>query len=95
MTTKNLLIALTGKSLPKGELKLEMFNFYNSMVGKSRYFPRSENPKTGCGSCIQRVKNSIWKWYHSDEKAPNYKGLVFTGKLGIRNTPLYIFEDAK
>ncbi len=95
MTTKNLLIALTGNKMPKGELKAEMFKFYNSMVGKSKYFPREENPKTACGSCIQRVKVSIWKWYHSDEKAPTYKGLMFTGRLGIRNIPLYKFEDAK
>jgi len=95
MTTKQLLVALTGKSLPKGELKQEMFAFYNSMVGKSKYFPKEENPKTSCGSCIQRVKTSIWKWYHSDEKAPNYKGLVFTGKLGVRNIPLYVYDDAK
>jgi hypothetical protein len=72
MTTKNLLIALLGNSLPKGELKAEMFKFYNSMVGKSKYFPKEENPKTACGSCIQRVKVSIWKWYHYDEKAPTY-----------------------
>lgn len=94
MTTKNLLIALIGGKLPKGELKQEMFAFYNSMVGKSKYFPKQENPKTACGSCIQRVKTTIWKWYHNDEKAPNYKGLVFTGKLGVHNIPIYTLEDA-
>ena len=95
MTTKNLLIALIGGKLPKGELKQEMFDFYNSMVGKSKYFPKEENPRTDCGSCIQRVKTTIWKWYHSDEKAPTYKGLVFTGKLGVHNIPIYTFQDAK
>ena len=89
MTRKSLIIALVGSGLPKGELKKEMFNFYNSMVGKSKYFPRSENPKTGCGSCIQRVKTSIWKWYHYDEKAPNYKEIEFTGRLGAHNIPIY------
>jgi hypothetical protein len=95
MTTKQLLVALSGNGLPKGELKAEMFKFYNSMVGKSKYFPKSENPKTACGSCIQRVKTSIWKWYHYDEKAPTYKGLTFTGRLGAHNIPIYIFDDAK
>lgn len=94
MTLKQLLIALAGKGLPKGEVKQEMFKFYNSKVGTSRYFQKEENPKTACGSCIQRVKTSIWKWYHYDEKAPNYKGLVFTGKLGVSNIPLYTVEDA-
>lgn len=84
-----------GGGLPKGELKEEMFKFYNSMVGKSKYFPRQENPKTACGSCIQRVKTGIWKWYHYDEKAPNYKGFVFTGKLGAHNIPLYTFDDGQ
>ena len=94
MTTKQLLVALTASGLPKGELKQEMFAFYNSMVGKSKYFAKQENPKTACGSCIQRVKTSIWKWYHYDEKAPNYKGLVFTGRLLAHNMPQYIFENA-
>lgn len=93
MTTKQLLIALTGTGLPKGELKREMFNFYNSMVGKSKYFPKSENPSTGCGSCIQRVKTNIWKWYHDDKTSPNYKGLVFTGRLLAHNMPKYIYEE--
>ena len=93
MTTKDLLIALASPSMPKGNIKLEMFKFYNSMVGKSKYFPRSENPKTGCGSCIQRVKTSIWKWYHSDETAPTYEGLMFTGKLAAHNIPVYRYEE--
>jgi hypothetical protein len=93
MTTKNLLIGLLGVSLPKGELKEEMFKFYNSKVGTSKYFPKEENPKTACGSCIQRVKTSIFKWYHYDSSAPKYKGLVFTGRLGVRNIPMYTVED--
>lgn len=94
MTTKQLLIALTSSGLPKGDLKKEMFSFYNSMVGKSKFFPKAENPNTGCGSCIQRVKTSIWKWYHVDETAPNYKGLEFTGRLLAHNMPQYIYKDA-
>jgi len=89
MTRKALILALVGKGLPKGELKAEMFKFYNSMVGKSKYFSKQENPKTACGSCIQRVKTSIWKWYHYDEKAPTYKEIEFTGRLGAHNIPLY------
>ena len=89
MTQKELMLALAGSSMPKNDLKREMFNFYNSMVGKSKYFGRQENPKTACGSCIQRVKTSIWKWYHSDETAPNYSELEFTGRLGAHNIPLY------
>jgi len=89
MTRKALILALVGGGLPKGELKAEMFKFYNSMVGKSKYFTKQENPKTACGSCIQRVKTSIWKWYHYDEKAPTYKEIAFTGRLGAHNIPLY------
>jgi hypothetical protein len=94
MTTKNLLIALTGGGLPKGDIKAEMFKFHNSMIGKSVYFKKEENPKTACGSCIQRVKTAIWKWYHLDEKSPNYKGLVFLEKLGAHNIPLYTVSNA-
>lgn len=89
MTRKSLILALAGNKLPKGELKEEMFNFYNSMVGKSVYFKKMENPKTACGSCIQRVKVTIWKWYHFDPKAPDYKELEWTGKFGIHNVPVY------
>ena len=89
MTQKELMLALAGSGLPKNDIKKEMFSFYNSMVGKSKYFGRQENPKTACGSCIQRVKTSIWKWYHSDETAPTYSELEFTGRLGAHNIPLY------
>lgn len=87
---KELLLSIVMKNtVYNKDVKGQMFEFYNSMVGKSKYFPRAENPKTACGSCIQRVKNSIWKWYHYDESAPTYDELEFTGKLGIHNTPLY------
>ena len=92
MSTRELLIALLSGTMPKAETRSEMFKFYNSMVGKSKYFQRSENPKTACGSCIQRVKTSIWKWYHSDETAPNFSELVFTGRLGAHNIPLYTYN---
>lgn len=95
MTTKQLLIALTGTGIPKGELRQEMFSFYNSKVGTSKYFMRTENPKTACGSCIQRVKSNIWKWYHYDDSAPTYKGLYFTGRLVVNNMPLYTTKDVK
>ncbi len=94
MTTKQLLIRLTGNGLPFGELKDEMFKFYNSKVGTSKYMMKRENPKTGCGSCIQRVKINIWKWYHSQE-SPSYKGFEFTGKYGIRMQPIYTYTDPK
>ena len=94
MTTKQLLIAITGTSLPKGDIKREMFNFYNSKVGTSRYFAKRENPNTGCGSCIQRVKTNIWKWYHT-ESGLNYKGLEYTGRNVAHNMPLYTYTDGK
>lgn len=93
MTTESFLIALAGNGLPKGDMKAEMFRFHNSMVGKSVYFVKQENPNTGCGSCIQRVKTAVWKWYHLDETAPKYNRLVFI-KLGAHNIPLYNVTDA-
>ena len=89
MTKKELFLRLTENTLPKDEVKQEMFKVHNSLVGKTKYIVREENPNTGCGSCIQRVKINLWKWYHYDEKAPTYKGLIFTGRLGIYNMPLY------
>ena len=95
MTKKQIFLSLTGGSLPKGELKEEMFKLHNSLVGKSSYIRREENPNTGCGSCIQRVKVNLWKWYHFDEAAPTYKGLVYANKNGIFNMPIYRIDDAK
>jgi hypothetical protein len=92
MSTRELLIALLSGTMPKAETRSEMFKFYNSMVGKSKYFPKQENPKTACGSCIQRVKTSIWKWYHSDETAPTFSELIFTGRMGAHNIPLYTYN---
>ena len=89
MSLKELLIALCSVSVPNGGARAEMFKFYNSMVGKNKYFPKAQNPKTACGSCIQGVKVSIFKWYHYDESAPKFDELVFRDKLGIHNIPLY------
>ena len=95
MTRKEIFLQLTSNSLPKGELKDEMFKLHNSLVGKSKYIPSKQNPNTGCGSCIQRVKVNLWKWYHYDEKAPTYKGIIFTGRLGIYNMPLYRIHNGE
>ena len=90
MTQKELIIALAGRSdAPKGELRKEMFLFYNSMVGKSLYFKRNENPNTSCGSCIQRVLRSIFNWYHLSDESPKYDEIYFTGTLGLHNIPIY------
>ena len=32
---------------------------------------------------------------NEDEKAPNYKGLVFTGRKVALNMPLYKYEETK
>jgi hypothetical protein len=93
MTTKQLLKSLMGTGLPKGDLKQEMFSFYNSKIGTSEHFVRRENPNTSCGSCIQRVKTSIWKWYHHDASSPNYKGFVFTGRFVAHGMPLYNYDE--
>jgi len=90
MTQKELIITLAGKSRSiKGDLKKEMFEFHNSMVGKSKYIRKEENPNTNCGSCIQRVLKAVFNWYHYDESSPNYEEIEYTGRLGISNIPIY------
>lgn len=89
MNQKELIIALAQTNLPKKDLRREMFKFHNSMVGKSKYMPKIENPETSCGSCIQRVLKNVISWYHYDESAPTYDELEFTGKLGLHNKPIY------
>lgn len=91
MEIRDLLIALLTKRFNR-ELKQETFAFYNSMVGSSKYFPKHKDVKTSCGSCIQGVKVSIWKWYHNDPDAPKFDDLEFSGKLGIHNVPLYAIK---
>jgi len=90
MNQKELILELAGRnSVPRGELREAMFKFHNSMVGKTRYIHRHENPKTSCGSCVQRVLKNVMKWYHNDENAPKYSEIEFTGKLGLNNIPVY------
>jgi len=90
MNQKELILELAGRnSVPRGELRDAMFAFHNSMVGKSSYMRRLENPKTSCGSCVQRVLKNVMKWYHKDANAPVYDEIEFTGKLGLNNIPVY------
>lgn len=90
MTQKELIIELAGRnSVPRGELRQAMFEFHNSMVGKTKFIRKSENPNTSCGACVQRVLKNVFKWYHRDENAPSYDEIEFTGKLGLNNIPVY------
>ena len=89
MTIKQMFLSLTGFGVPSGDVKAKMFEVYNSKVGSSIYAPRTENPQTHCGSCIQRVKAAVWKMYHSNEVKQYPKELEFRNKLGIHNQPLY------
>lgn len=93
MSVEELLMGLCRVSSPRGELREEMFNFHNGMVGKSIYFPRAQNPRTACGSCIQNVKVAIFKWYHFDSDAPKFDSLVFKGKFGMHKIPLYGLKE--
>tara|TARA_R110000744_G_scaffold379458_1_gene497677 strand:- start:511 stop:834 length:324 start_codon:yes stop_codon:yes gene_type:complete len=89
MTNKIMFLGILGNGVPSGEIKAKMFEFHNSYVGKSPYTTKHENPKTMCGSCIQRVKANCWKVYHSDLYRWEYKEIEFTGKLGMFNAPKY------
>ena len=83
---------LAGGDLPKGALKERMFSYYNSLVGKSEFIRKWENPKTSCGSCIQRVKTSLWKFYHTLPEEEKLEGLEFTGKFVAHNMPRYVVK---
>jgi hypothetical protein len=85
----NLFYELLTPELPTGELKERMFRYYNSLVGTSTYFRKQENPKTVCGSCVQRVKITLWKWYHF-EVQNKLEDLEFTGRFGVSKQPIYI-----
>jgi hypothetical protein len=89
MTNKQMFIELTGNGVPKGELKEAMFAFHNKWYGKSPYILKVESPNTQCGSCIQRVKSSCWKVYHSDLYRWSYDEVEWTGRLGMHNAPAY------
>lgn len=85
--------SLLGGDLPKGQQKEEMFNYYNSLVGKSEFIKKRESPKTVCGSCIQRVKTNLWKYYHSLPEEVKLQDLEFTGKFVAHNMPRYVKKE--
>jgi len=89
MTNKQLFLALTATGVPTGEIKAALFELHNRWVGKTPFIPKTENPNTFCGSCIQRVKANVWKLYHSDVYKWKYKEIEFSGKLGLHNAPIY------
>ena len=88
MELRELVSELIRNTLPKGDLRSEMFAFHNSMVGKSKYIRVNENPKTTCGSCINRVRANVMKYYHF-EYEPKFEEFFFTGKFGINSIPMY------
>jgi len=85
--------SLLGGDLPKGQQKEDMFNYFNSLVGKSEFIKKRESPKTSCGSCIQRVKTSLWKFYHTLPEEQKLDDLEFTGKFVAHNMPRYVRKE--
>lgn len=84
---------LTGGGLPSSGLRERMFTFHNSLVGRTLFIKKWENPKTTCGSCIQRVKTNLWKFYHSLPEEDKLEDLIFTGKLVAHNMPRYVRQE--
>jgi hypothetical protein len=75
--------------LPRGDAKDSMFAMHNSLVGRSAWIRKAENPKTVCGACVQKVKVNLWKWYHF-ESTKKLDDLEFTGRLGVSKQPIYL-----
>lgn len=81
---------LIGGDLPKGMVKERMFTYHNSLVGKSKFARKWESPKTSCGSCVQRVKTNLWRYYHELPEEQKLSDLEFTGKFVAHNMPKYV-----
>jgi hypothetical protein len=62
-------VLLSSARMATGDLRVEMFELHNSLVGYSSIVVREEkkHPKTGrytsCGSCIRRVQTNVLKHY--------------------------------
>ncbi len=88
MSFEELLLELLKTSFPKGPLKSEMFKKHNELAGKSAYIKKAESEYTMCGSCIMRVKSSLFKYYHH-EYEPKFDSLVFMDKYVLDKRPVY------
>jgi hypothetical protein len=89
MRLDELIHGILTHSMPKGDLKAAMFEFHNSMVGKSKYIKVVENPNTACGSCIQRVKANVMKYYHYEYEPKFDDKFYFTLRFGVNQIPVY------
>ena len=80
---------IVGRRMPKGDDKRRVIAFHNSLVGKYPRFKREENENTFCGSCVARVRERLWKWYHELELQP-LNDLEFTGgRYNEDGRPIY------
>lgn len=84
---------LTGGGLPTGDLKRRMFSYYNSLVAGKVIVGKHENENTVCGSCIQRVKTALWKFYHNLPEEKKLSDLKFTGRFVAHNMPRYVKKE--
>lgn len=84
---------LTGGGLPNGDLKRRMFEYHNALVSSKIIAGKQEGPNTVCGSCIQRVKTSLWKFYHTLPEGKKLSDLEFTGKFVAHNMPRYVRKE--
>ena len=84
---------LVGGGLPTGDLKRRMFDYHNSLVAGKVIAGKHENANTVCGSCIQRVKTTLWKFYHNLPEEKKLEGLEFTGRFVAHNMPRYVRKE--
>ncbi len=95
MELRELIRELLRHSMPKGDLKVALFDFHNSMVGQSAYIKVVENPKTVCGSCIQRVKANVMKYYHYEYEPKFDDEFYFSLKFGVNSIPVYVLHKKR
>tara|TARA_R110002020_G_scaffold281522_1_gene497167 strand:- start:3994 stop:4377 length:384 start_codon:yes stop_codon:yes gene_type:complete len=97
---------LAGHTSPNRELKQVLFNIHNKIYESGlskRWIVRKENPNTMCGSCIRRVRQNFWKFYHFEYEGLKPDDIVFHGREGggsIENSrnnfsPIYVKAQLK
>ena len=80
---------IVGTTHFSGHKRRKLFEVHNKILEaglSKRWILKKENPATLCGSCLRRVRQNFWKFYHFEFEGVKSCNISFYGREGGGNT---------
>ncbi len=76
---------IVGTTHFSGDKRKKLFEVHNKILSaglSKRWILKKENAATLCGSCLRRVRQNFWKFYHFEFEGRKSSNIAFYGREG-------------